>query len=62
MTYELKTVPCTTCGEPTSATSIKRCGSCWELEHRLIEYLRRGGANARAFVAQALHAACEAAS
>lgn len=42
-----ETVPCETCGTPTHMTGTKRCDDCWEVERRLGEYLRRGGANAR---------------
>ncbi len=43
-------VPCGTCGRETSMTGTKRCDACWEVEHRLRDYLRVGGAKARAFV------------
>lgn len=42
-----KTVPCETCGEPTTKTGTKRCDWCWEVESRLDGYLTRGKANAR---------------
>jgi hypothetical protein len=47
-------VPCETCGIPTPMTGTKRCDGCWEVEHRLRDYLRTGGAKARAFVEAAL--------
>lgn len=45
------TVPCGTCGQPTTFAATKRCNACWEVEARLGDYLRRGGARAHAFVA-----------
>lgn len=48
------TVICETCGHSTMMDSTKRCDDCWELEHRLADYLRRGGDKARAFVAEKL--------
>ena len=38
-----ETVPCGTCGEPTSMLGTKRCDGCWEVEARLAGYLRVGG-------------------
>jgi hypothetical protein len=52
-------VMCETCGAPTPMTGTSRCDGCWELEHRLADYLRRGGANARDFVRDVLYQAGE---
>lgn len=49
-----ETCPCSTCGQQTDATSIKKCAYCWEVESRLHGYLLRGGAKARAFVLEEL--------
>jgi len=42
-------VPCEICGQSTIYTGTKRCTNCWEVEHRLPEYLKnaRGQAFAR---------------
>ena len=37
---EQPTVPCETCGTPTTYTGTKRCNNCWEVEGRLATYLR----------------------
>jgi hypothetical protein len=37
---ELPTVPCDTCGEPTTFTGTKRCNNCWEVERRIQDYAR----------------------
>jgi len=47
-------VPCATCKRPTTFTGTERCNGCWEVEYRLVDYLRDGGANARAFVEDAM--------
>jgi hypothetical protein len=49
------TVPCRTCGAPTHMTGTKKCDKCWEVEYRLIDYLKRGGHKAASFVLQALN-------
>ena len=36
----VKWVPCETCGGPTHSTATKRCDGCWEVEHRLRDYLK----------------------
>jgi hypothetical protein len=33
-------VPCETCGDPTHMTGTRRCDGCWEVEHRLGDYLK----------------------
>jgi len=48
-------VPCETCGDPTDKTGTKRCDGCWEVEHRLADYVRYGGDVARAHLAKALY-------
>lgn len=50
----IDTVPCKTCGTLTPMKGTKLCDPCWETERRLEDYLRRGGVNARQFVASAL--------
>lgn len=52
--HEAPTVPCGTCGRATQMTGTKRCDGCWEVEHRLADYLRTGGPNAWVFVGEAL--------
>ena len=47
-----ETVPCSICGEPTANTGTKKCDGCWEVTHRLADFLRTPGG--RAFVRQAL--------
>lgn len=37
------TVPCETCGQPTIYKGTKRCANCWEVECRLVHYLRSEG-------------------
>lgn len=44
---------CATCGASKHAND-RQCDLCWEVEHRLKDYLRRGGVAARAFVRAAL--------
>lgn len=34
-----ETVPCETCGEPTTFLGTKRCNNCYEVESRLDQYL-----------------------
>jgi hypothetical protein len=51
---DIPTVPCKTCGEPTTFTGTRQCNFCHEVEIRLDGYLRRGGAKARLFVLRAL--------
>ena len=48
----MKWVPCETCGNPTHSTVTKRCDGCWEVEHRLRDYLKH--ARGRVFAARAL--------
>jgi hypothetical protein len=55
MEIELGTVRCETCGRETTATVTKRCPGCWEVEHRLADYLR--APRAVAFVLKALTSA-----
>jgi hypothetical protein len=45
-------VPCETCGDPTHSTGTKRCDGCWEVEHRLRDYLTNP--RGQVFVAKAL--------
>jgi len=59
---ERSRVPCGTCGTLTTPGTPIRCGGCLEIESNIAEYLRRGGAKAMAFVAKALHEACEQAT
>jgi hypothetical protein len=47
----IKHTPCEVCGTPTDT---KRCGGCWEVEHRIADYLRAGGAKARDFLVAAI--------
>lgn len=49
-----ESVPCETCGEQTTFTSTKRCNYCWEVETRLGDYLRRGGAKAIGVIVEAV--------
>lgn len=35
-----KIVPCEICSKPTTFVGTKRCDNCWEVEHRLTEYLK----------------------
>ena len=51
---DIPTVPCETCGEPTTFTGMKRCNDCWGVERRLAGYLRRGGPKAESFVEAAM--------
>jgi hypothetical protein len=37
---EQETVPCETCGDPTTYTGTKRCNNCYEVESRLDSYLQ----------------------
>jgi len=46
--------PCVTCGIPTEKTGTQRCDGCWEVEHRLGDYLRRGGEKAARAIRKAL--------
>lgn len=48
------TVPCKTCGTETYQIGTRLCHLCWEVEHRLADYIRRGGANARRFISTTL--------
>lgn len=50
---DVPTVPCTTCRRPTTYTGTQLCNGCWEVQHRLADYLA-GGARAVAFVKKAL--------
>lgn len=34
------TVPCDICGLPTTSHYTKRCNNCWEVEARLVDYLK----------------------
>lgn len=45
-------IRCETCGGPNAFQTTKRCNGCWEVEHRLGEYLR--SANGQAFVREKL--------
>jgi hypothetical protein len=36
----VETIPCETCGEPTTFTGTKRCNNCYEVESRLDKYLQ----------------------
>lgn len=36
----METIPCETCGEPTTFTGTKRCNNCYEVESRLDKYLQ----------------------
>ena len=47
----MKWVPCETCGDPTHICT-KRCDGCWEVEHRLRDYLKT--TQGQAVVAKAL--------
>jgi hypothetical protein len=40
MPIEQETVPCETCGDPTTYTGTKRCNNCYEVESRLDSYLQ----------------------
>jgi hypothetical protein len=49
--------PCETCGALHWNDGTKRCDRCWEVERRLADYLRAGGAAALAFVIATVDAA-----
>jgi hypothetical protein len=49
---KIQWVPCETCGDPTHMTSTRRCDGCWEVEHRLRDYLK--SPQAQRTVAEAL--------
>jgi len=51
---------CQTCGVQIS-WSANLCGPCWEVEHRLTDYLKRGGSRALLVFAKALSKASKAA-
>lgn len=51
-TIERPTIPCETCGDPTPMLGTKRCDGCWEVETRLLSYLKNE--NAIRFVSEAL--------
>jgi hypothetical protein len=59
----LKHAPCATCGTPAQAPASMpalvrvTCDGCWEVEHRLRDYLRDGGAKAEQILINALAAA-----
>ena len=53
MTVEYATVPCATCGTSTRMLGTQRCDNCYEVESRLVDYLRRGGTKAFRAVMQA---------
>ncbi len=46
---------CSVCGRPTEHVATKRCDLCWEIEHKLPEYLRtpNGRAITRRLIADA---------
>jgi len=50
---EEKTIPCITCGEPTTFLGTKLCNGCWEVQTRLQSYL--GNENAIQFVLKVLN-------
>ena len=52
--YDRPTCPCETCGRPTPMLGTKRCDGCWEVESRLLDYIRQGGVPAVAFVYETL--------
>jgi len=52
---------CDTCGRVTQLGS-PTCDGCWEVESRLVDYLRGGGANARQRVEEALRQVARPAS
>jgi len=52
---------CDTCGRVTQLGS-PTCDGCWEVESRLVNYLRGGGANARQRVEEALRQVARPAS
>lgn len=37
---EKETIPCTTCGTPTTMLGTKLCNNCWEVQRRLWIYVR----------------------
>lgn len=56
---------CGTCGAPlplfsSEAMAHERCNDCWEVERRLVGYLRRGGRHAEQTVRHALVEVCGA--
>lgn len=57
-TFWPNNVPCATCGAATPMRGTRRCDGCWEVEHRLAQYLETGP-NARNFVRHALRLATE---
>lgn len=38
-----KTTKCKTCGTDTPMLGTKRCDACWEVEHRLEDYVKSTG-------------------
>lgn len=42
-----ETAPCETCGHPTPMLGTRRCDNCWEVERRLVAYLRSENARER---------------
>ena len=51
---EIATVPCRTCGEPTTFTGTKQCDDCHEVETRITGYIQRGGVKAKRFLYKTL--------
>ncbi len=37
---DMEVVPCKICGEPTPNIGDKLCDGCWEVEHRLNDFIR----------------------
>ena len=50
----IKHAPCATCGTPAQGLSPSLCDGCWEVEHRLADYLRDGGDKAMQVLVRAL--------
>lgn len=38
--YPLKTVPCKYCGKPTETKATCLCDNCWEIDGRILQFLK----------------------
>jgi hypothetical protein len=45
---EQETIPCRICGKPTRMLGTKLCDGCWEVEHRLEDFLKHPAGRERA--------------
>lgn len=48
------TMACRTCGSVTTMTATHKCNGCWEVEHRLDQYLQDGGEKAKTVLLEAI--------